>query len=108
MGKCVCHVGKCYVFGGEVNPTTTAPSTSNRVTMSRTVYRVDVYDIKSGSWSLDTVWQQILADFHCVVTKRSSNMALMQQERAWTPPCEKIVTLAFTTPCVFDSCALPS
>jgi hypothetical protein len=108
MGKCVCHVGKCYVFVAGVSTFTTAPGTSNKVTMSRTVYRVYVYDIESDSLSLDTVWQQTLADVHCLVTKRRSNMALMQQERASTPLCEKVVTLTFTTPRVFDTCSLLS
>jgi hypothetical protein len=49
MGKCVCYYGKCYVFGGEVD-TKTAPSTSKKVSSSRTVYSVDVYDIETNSW----------------------------------------------------------
>lgn len=49
-GKAVFHKGKCYVFGGEVS-TDVKPSTSRKIETTRTVYRVDVYDIANDSWS---------------------------------------------------------
>lgn len=54
MGKCVCTGGACYVFGGEVNGAI-APSLANRVNTARTVFRTDIYDVASNSWSLGTV-----------------------------------------------------
>ena len=54
MGKCVCTGGACFVFGGEVNGAI-APSLANRVNTARTVYRTDIYDVASNSWSLGTV-----------------------------------------------------
>eukprot|EP00892_Ulva_mutabilis_P001700 jgi/Ulvmu1/11530/UM078_0019.1 len=50
MGKAVYHNGKCYVFGGEVS-TDVMVSESAKIESTRTVYRVDVYDISKNSWS---------------------------------------------------------
>lgn len=60
MGKAVHHNGKCYVFGGEVAPEVKV-STANKIETTRTVYRVDVYDISSNSWSLAKVSSNALA-----------------------------------------------
>ena len=54
MGSCACTGGKCYVFGGEV-PRTDPPSLALKIDEQHTVYRVDIYDIASNSWSLGTV-----------------------------------------------------
>lgn len=50
MGKAVFHEGRCFVFGGEVS-TDVAVSASDKIEATRTVYRVDVYDIATDSWS---------------------------------------------------------
>lgn len=54
MGKCVCMNGSCYVFGGEVWAQE-SPSQSKKISSSRTVFAVDVYDTNSDSWSPGTV-----------------------------------------------------
>lgn len=50
MGKAVFHNGKCYVFGGEVSEDVKV-SSSDKIDVTRTVYRVDVYNIATNSWS---------------------------------------------------------
>ena len=67
MGACVCKSGKCYVFGGEVS-SQQSPSTENKVSTSRTVYSVDVYDIATNTWSQATVLPHLLPTFqNCVL-----------------------------------------
>eukprot|EP00892_Ulva_mutabilis_P001696 jgi/Ulvmu1/11527/UM078_0016.1 len=51
MGKAVYHEGRCFVFGGEVS-TDVAVSEADKIEPTRTVFRVDIYDISSDSWSL--------------------------------------------------------
>ena len=53
-GKAVYYNGECYVFGGEVE-VAVAPSPITKVSASRTVYRVDVYNPVTDSWREDTV-----------------------------------------------------
>jgi hypothetical protein len=67
MGKCVCYYGKCYVFGGEVD-TNTAPSTSKKVSSSRTVYSVDVYDIETNSWGQAKVCKAFFSNLPVAVS----------------------------------------
>lgn len=54
MGACVCTGGKCYVIGGEVQPSEPM-SVALKINSKKTTFRTDIYDIASDSWSLGAV-----------------------------------------------------
>jgi hypothetical protein len=63
MGKCVCHKGFCYVFGGEVW-SEEAASPSKKISSTHTVYSTDVYEIDTDKWTLDVVRFSLLVTDH--------------------------------------------
>jgi hypothetical protein len=108
MGQCIFHAGKIYVFGGEVEADTPAPSTTNKITASRTVYRVDVYDIASNSWSLATVWQQLLACYHSLVTTKMLHPASDASQQSLASLYKQTCTVGLATPVGFNFSAVLS
>jgi hypothetical protein len=66
MGKCVCVNGLCYVFGGEVAKSV-RPSPAKKISSTRTIFSLDIYNIQSNSWSQGPVRCNISCCHSCFV-----------------------------------------